>query len=174
MTKHASNGPGKSVTHSYFATLFPLPSCCVNSLITAPDQQRRSSSTVPLISSIVPFFSTPSILFKASTLRAVMMLIYSLMGPHRQSKYEDISFEYLLYLAGFLKTWLNGDCCENFHRGHAILVGVIVKFRPWANCPWSGNRLPCESLGAGERVLQKYAMVSQALWRMISLIMCLG
>ena len=88
-----------------------------------------------------------------------MMLIYSLMGPHRQSKYEDISFEYLLYLAGFLKTWLNGDCCENFHRGRAILVGVIVKFRPWANCPWSGNRLPCEFLGAGERVLRKYATV---------------
>ena len=60
-----------------------------------------------------------------------MMLIYSLTGPHRQCKHEDFSFEYLLYLAGFLKTWLNyGDCFENFHRGRAILVGVIVKFRP--------------------------------------------
>ena len=36
-----------------------------------------------------------------------MMLIYSLTGPHRQCKHEDVSFEYILYLAGFLKTWLN-------------------------------------------------------------------
>ena len=50
------------------------------------------------------------------------MLTCSLIGPHRQYKHENVGFEYLLYLAGFLKTCLNGDCCENFHRELAVLV----------------------------------------------------
>ena len=35
------------------------------------------------------------------------------------------------------ETWRSGDCGENqFHRGLDVLVGPIVKIRPWANFPW--------------------------------------
>ena len=40
---------------------------------------------------------------------------------------------------------VSADCGENFHRGLALLVGLIVKLSPSANLPWGGKGPPCAS-----------------------------
>ena len=44
---------------------------------------------------------------------------------------------------------VSGHYGEKKRRGLAVLVGLIVKISPWANSPWVGKRLPCQSLGGG-------------------------
>ena len=60
--------------------------------------------------------------------------------------FENVPQKGLEYSHRNLASPVSGDCGENFHRGLAVLVGLIVKLSPWATLPWAREGPPCQSL----------------------------
>ena len=60
--------------------------------------------------------------------------------------FETVPQKGLEYSHRNLASPVSGDCGENFHRGLAVLVGLIVRLSPWATLPWAREGPPCQSL----------------------------
>ena len=68
--------------------------------------------------------------------------------------WSPIMYMYPNFWKTFLKKAQNIPSGENFYRRLAVLVGLIVKLRPWANFLWGVNRPPCKVSAVAISVLE--------------------